>query len=372
MAEREARGGFVYLDNAAGMRCDGEIMERVMDEYHLNAWKNPSCAYAEYERDRIEEAKLNILESLVEDPGEWDVIFTSGGTESNALALWQGIPYCPDKYAYEHASVYEAHMARGTRGMRPVINRVIGTHVHVCSETGEIFDVNRMAADVKKTFREKYDEERVYFHVDGTAAWLKVPGYRIGKDIDFYTISGHKVGAMKGIGALLVRKGIEIAPMLVGGGQQGGMRSGTENVPGILSLGYACDRRRVGIWKGYYETAEKLRDAMLEKLGSDVLVYRSVPGEYSAGWSPYITMLGFPGEDNQVLQNYLAERWIFVGTGSACNSHHGGSRILEGLGCGREEAGGMIRVSIGRKNRLRDIEAFAEAVRGYFTEKAAG
>ena len=320
-----------YLDNSATTRpCEAAVaaMERALRE----EWYNPSAVYKpSVEAFRaLRDARQRLLDAV--GGASCDAIFTSGGTESNNLAILGAVNRMRGRQvlavsAVEHPSVREAFNLLSEQGHDV---RVIGVDaagqlrwdeleaalndgaslvscMQVNNETGAVLDAPRLHETVNG---------RALIHVDGVQGFLRAPFDM--KLADMYTVSSHKLHGPKGAGALIVRKGVHLKPHHVGGGQESGLRSGTENTPGIAGMDAAiADLIALGPDMPGKLMAKKLR--LVEGVKAavpDVIVNGPNPED----GAPHIVNLGFPGVRGEVMLHALEGEGIYVSTGSACSS----------------------------------------------------
>lgn len=227
----------------------------------------------------------------------------------------------------------------------------------VNNETGARYDVESAFALAKRKV------PSVITHTDAVQGFLKLnlPYSRLGADL--ITVSGHKIGAPKGIGGLLVDNGLLIAkrisPLLYGGGQEGGLRSGTENVMGIVGFGEAAayGKRTLPEFEGRMRSLRAAFAARIAESASGLRINEP------AACAPHIISLTLPGIRSETMLRYLSDRGIYVSNGSACSSHgKKGNRVLESFGLTRGEADSTIRISMGDGNREDDLTAAADAI----------
>jgi cysteine desulfurase len=206
--------------------------------------------------------------------------------------------------------------------------------IHVSNETGAINDINAIAKRVKQK------NPRVVFHSDGVQAYGKIP-FKLAKEVDLYSVSAHKIGGLKGVGALIKRKNLVIAPYIHGGGQESGKRSGTENVFGIMQFAYAYEEKRQTL----LENSEKLlsyREKLWDLLDKDIYTRLS-----PLDGTPYILTLSAVGLRGEILLHMARDKGLLIGTGSACSSNSKMRYNKVILACGYDEktADGGIRLS---------------------------
>ena len=362
----------IYLDNAATTRPLQKAVEgaqKALGELYFN----PSALYAgglEAHR-QIERARQDVL-SLVADPDNFDLIFTSCGTEADNQALFSSVKRGNLVIsAGEHAAVYEAAKELKNRGVELRIaplkrdgsvneeallalvddaTALVGV-IHAGNETGAINPIFSLAEKVKQK------NSRTLFFSDGVQAFGKIP-VRLTKNIDFYTISAHKIGGLKGTGALLVRKGVRLSPYIWGGGQEGNRRSGTENVFGILTFALAAKEK----FKSLSEDAERilaLRERLFEQLNQELFVRIS-----PENGTPYILTVAAKNLRGETLLRMCSDQGLYLGTGSACSSKKPFSRVIEACGVGKELLNGVLRLSFSSETTQEEIDGAAAILNG--------
>ena len=364
-----------YLDNSATTQpCAAavEAMVRCMKE----GFYNPSSVYrpAVDAFRAVRECRETLLRAVHGDG--CDLTFTSGGTEANNLAVLGSVGRMRGKQvvavsAVEHPSVREAFEQLRAEGHDV---RVIGVTesgelhwdelahalddgaslvscMQVNNETGALLDAARLHRLVNG---------RALIHVDGVQGFLRVPFEM--KYADLYTLSGHKIHGPKGIGALVVRKGVRLAPRQIGGGQENGLRSGTENTPGIAGLRAAAeelmrqqDRLFDGLMQKKLHLIEAFRRAVPELL---------VNGPEPEKAAPHIVNLSFPGVRGEVMLHGLEAEGVYASTGSACSSKKlKVSSVLLAMGIAPERAEWALRFSISPHTTVEEIDEAAEKLR---------
>lgn len=360
----------IYLDNAATEKPD-EKSVRFAEKYLLSEYYNPSALYAEgYNLHmQLKNARVNIL-SLIADPTEYTLIFASGGTEADNQAVFGGGKRGNIvATAGEHSAVFSAVNELSSRGIEvrfadlkqdgsvdidSLLNLVddktsLVSVIHVNNETGAVNNVSDIARLVKQ--KNKY----ALFHSDGVQAFGKIP-FKLCGDIDLYTINAHKIGGVKGCGALIKKKSLALKPFIFGGGQEQGLRSGTENMFAIKCFESAAAERYKRIAENYKIAAE-LNAAMRAKL--DKSLFNVISSENA---SPYILTVTAKGLRGETVMHELNDRGLIVGTGSACSSNvkRRYSRVI--LACGLDEstADGVLRISFSPENTLQEVLKAAE------------
>lgn len=384
----------IYLDNAATTAPNKEAL-RIATQKYEELFYNPSASYKQGAEVHalIEDCKRTILETLVneEDIADYDIIFTGSGTEADNLALRHVDPVFCNLLSTleEHAAVYEAALTctyrepkkvlcvegdtikpsykfvLTTDEIAPSINKgtALVSVIHVGNETGKINDIQDIARKVKKV------HPFVLFHSDGVQAYGKIP-FKLTPDIDMYSISAHKIGGIKGVGALVYRKEVKdrLRPIIYGGGQGNGLRSGTENVLGIIDFAEAVKRWfRFDNEDDFYD---RVRDAypaavLLQKKLWSLLDKRKFVRISPEDGSPYILTVSARGKNNEVIQKILEEKYdILVGTGSACSSNHAENkgRVLRALDYGDDIINGALRFSFSPQTTVEEIRTAAKAV----------
>jgi len=358
----------IYFDNAATTRPLGEVTAKHA-EISENVYGNPASMHSLglCAETAIFEAARTIAGLLGVSAGE--LVFTSGGTESNNLAIFGAIGNRSSANlnavttATGHPSAYECFKALEKRGVRvkylktdknglidtgELLNAVDGRTAlvsvsQVCNETGAIQRVNEIGRAVK----EKNDS--TLFHADGVQAFGKIPTGLYDAQIDFYSFSAHKIHGLKGTGCLFIKNGRRVAPLFYGGGQQNNIRPGTENAAGIAAFAAAAAAayRDMG---ARFNTAGLLRGVMLkltERCGAVV--------NGDAEGSPYILNMSFLGYKGEVILNALSEAGVCVSTGSACG-RRGKDNAVKRMGLGDARAESAVRFSFSHLNTVDEAE----------------
>jgi len=369
----------VYLDNAATTPVRPEVLEAMLPYLGPAAFGNPSSAhrFGRAARAGVEEAKRSIADALGAEPGQ--VIFTSGGTEADNLAVIgcalaardRGGPFRVAVSAIEHKAVLAAAHAVAHLGGEEIILAVDGAGVvteealrqalergvavvsvmWVNNEVGVVQPVARLAARCR--------EASVPLHVDAVQAFGKIPVSLRDVACTLLTVSGHKIGAPKGIGALIVRDRHAVEAIIHGGGQQFGIRPGTENVPGIVGLGKAVELAA----RDQAEFAARvagLRDELERRLLA--IVPDAVINAARCPRAPHVSNVSIPGTDSEALLMHLDLAGIACSSGSACSTGAvEPSHVLTAMGVPRELGVAALRFSFGRENTAEDVEAVAAA-----------
>ena len=363
----------IYLDNSATTRTMGVAAEAAK-KYMTEEFFNPAAAYSPAVREEraVNGARKTIGSAINAGPDE--IIFTSGGTESNNMAILGSLKAMRGRGriivgSTEHPSVYEVYKSLACQYdvvEAPVDNtgmidlkrleslitpdtRLVSV-MQVNNEVGAVND----AEAIRRILRRRSPE--ALLHVDGVQGFLKVPFDA--KNCDLYSISGHKIHAPKGIGALYIRAGLKLKPFIVGGSQESGMRAGTEAMPQIAAFGAASEIAYAGM-KENIARMSALRERAVSRLERDIPELRVIS---SADSAPHILSISLPGWRSEVLMNFLEARGVYVSRSSACKKG-GRSHVLETVGLDAKTIDGAIRVGLSRLTTEEDIDALCDALR---------
>lgn len=364
-----------YLDNAATTRVADAVAD-VADAVLREHFANPSSLYAPGARSEalIAGARETVAASLGAKPEE--IVFTACGSEGNNLAVF-GAVKARGAWAdhivvtgYEHPSVQNPVAALEKEGWRVTVvppdedghvdtGRMLGAvgpktalvaAMHVNNEIGTVLDVAALARAVKEK------NSRAAVHVDGVQAWGKVPIRLDETAIDSYTVSGHKIHAPKGVGALYLRRGYHIAPVLFGGGQEAGRRPGTENIAYIAAMAKAIERMGHGA-NARAKHIAALSALLWERLAALPGITRNSPPDAL----PELANFSVDGVRSEVMLHFLESRQIYVSSGSAC-SRGEASHTLTAMGLARRRVETALRVSFCGENTPDDVDALAGAL----------
>ena len=353
----------IFLDNASTtMLCQSAVESLV--RYSTVDYFNPSANYlVGYENfKKITDTKKHLCDKLGVKFNN-NIIFTGSATEATNLAIFGSYRKFWKKAIFssgEHPSVYNSALALKEKGVDVVFIDLLenGTVnlkqleselnddvafvsiMQVSNETGAINDISKISAICKQK------SPRALLHVDGVQAFGKTHENIYAFDIDFYTISAHKFHGPKGLGVLYAKNPQKLNPIVYGGGQEYGLRSGTENLPAIMALDSALEN--LGDI-----SEQKIKISSLNALFKSEFLTRldkEIPVKILSGenFSPYIMSISFNGIKGQVLQNLCDKNGLLISTGSACSSKKSGNRILENMGYSSDEILGNIRVSFSR------------------------
>lgn len=375
----------IYLDNSATTRPDERVVQKMTEAVEL--WGNPSSLHSmglEAEKLR-EEARARLYLALGAKKTAGDrIIFTGSGTEANNLAVF-GTVFAKEGNKgkkivttdSEHPSVLEPFRALERLGFTVAFlktkngcidieevkntvdaNTVLISVMLVNNETGAVNGVKQIFDTAKSI------NPRITTHTDAVQGFLKVPFTPARLNADLVSVSSHKIHGPKGVGALYMSaqnvKTKSTRPILLGGGQEGGFRSGTENMIGICGFGEAA---RIGRESMESDTAHMrcLKDRLVDKLNGIAKV--NMPTGETA---PHIISVTAEGVRSETLLHMLSQDGIYVSSGSACSSNsvsHRVSHVLKAFGLDDRAADSTIRISLCRSNTNDDIDRLAEALR---------
>ncbi len=367
----------VYLDNSSTTRVYKEGAELAADIMY-NLYGNPSSLHRKgIEAEKlIKRAREQIAETLKVSPAE--IYFTSGGTESDNLAIMGACGMSRGKHILstniEHPAVLNTlhhlekkgytlelvpvkkngiiDLERLSRMMRK--DTALVTAMFVNNEIGTIEPVEKISKIVKSV------NPTAVFHIDAVQAYGKIPFTAASVNADLISLSSHKIHGPKGVGALYIKNKSKVAPILFGGGQQGNIRPGTENVPGIAAFGLAAEKACVAVVENGARM-EFLKNRLRQGIASlidDVVV--NTPLENSA---PHILNVSFANVRSEVLLHSLETDGIYVSSGSACSSHKKGpSYVLTAIGTDRKMIDGSIRFSLSEFTTEEEIDYTIERV----------
>lgn len=375
----------IYLDNSATTKPFPDVIQE-MDEYMKNEYGNPSALYSLglNAEKRIKTSEMDIKNIL---HGDGNIYFTSGGTESNNLAIRGSVrsnvkikknivttkiehPSVLEVYKYLQKNGYDVTYLdvdkNGYISLEQLSDSVNeGTEIvsimHVNNEVGAVQDINKIGTIIKNK------NPNTLFHVDGVQAFCRVPVKVNDYKVDLYSLSGHKIHGPKGIGALYVSKNVKLKAIVFGGGQQKGIRSGTENVPGIAGIGKAAEIYNDNMKKfieNMYNFKIKLTDAVKSSI-DDIVINGPDPKD----GAPHIVNISFLGVRGEVLLHALESRNIIVSTGSACSSRSRKiSHVLSAMGIPGDIAESALRFSLSPLNNEDQIDRIVTALKSSVNE----
>ena len=364
----------IYLDNAATTRVCPEAAQAALDAM-TEHYGNPSSTHTlgREAAKLLEQARGRVAHALGCAPGE--LVFTSCGSEGDNWAVRCGAEHQSRSgrhiisSAAEHSAVLKSLEYLESRGFEVTyLSPAQDGSIHcedvlavlrpdtclislmlVNNETGAVTDLAGIARAVRET------NPKTLIHTDAVQAFLKIPFSPAGLDVDMLTISGHKVHAPKGVGALYLRKGLHLPPFLLGGGQEQGRRAGTESLPLIAAFGAACAAAEPTLQEDT-ERMRAIRSHTAARLQEENDMLRVI-----GGGAPQILSLSLPGWRSEVLMNYLESENIYVSKSSACKKG-GRSYVLEAMGLSAPVIDGALRVSFSRFTTMAEADAFCEAL----------
>ena len=375
----------IYLDNAASTAVHPEVVKEMLPYFDVQ-YGNPSSIhqFGRKAKNAIQKARKQVAALIDAEPDE--ILFTSGGTESNNTILY-GITKLQGSHldqnhiitsSIEHEAILQPCKEFENIGIKitylPVdehgivnpddITNSINPHTVLVSimfannEVGTIQPIKEISEICKKY--------QIPFHTDAVQAVGKVPINVKELGVDALSISSHKINGPKGIGALFIKKGLIVAPQILGGGQENGMRSGTENVASIVGFGKACEiaKERLNENISHFQT---LHSSMLSKIVKEIshVKLNGHPGKRIFN-NIHLTFLGVQGED---LIIKLDEHGIAASTGSACSVHtQKASHVLKAMGFNHEQITGSLRMSFGYMNTLNEVDQTVEVLKKVVSE----
>ena len=364
-----------YLDNAATTMVCPEAADAAY-AVMTKLYGNPSSTHT---KGREAKAVLDTARKQVSDAlgcTASELFFTSCGSEGDNWAIINGAESMRRKGMHvissevEHDAVRKSFEELKRRGfevtlLKPkpdgsvsvdsVINAlrpdtVLISLMMVNNETGGVTDI----AGIAKALRAK--KSQALLHTDAVQGFMKIPFSAKKLGADMITVSGHKIHAPKGIGALYIRNGVKIKPYILGGAQESGLRAGTEAMPQIAAFGAACELAK----KGMPEYTARM--SCLRGMAADRLCAEMPEAVIIGGGSPHILSVSLPGWRSEVLMNYMESKGVYVSRSSACKKG-GRSHVLEGIGLAPEVIDGAIRVSFSRYTTQEDIDYFCAVLK---------
>ena len=369
-----------YLDNSATTRAYDEVADLVA-KIMKEEFGNPSSVHhmGMVSGERLSQARETIAASLKVDPQE--IVFTSGGTESDNLALigvarankWRGNHIITTKI--EHPAILETMAFLEKEGFEITYLSVDGTGtidldelknairketilvsiMFVNNEIGTLMPIQKAGELIKSVNKD------TYFHVDAVQAYGKVLIRPRTMNIDLLSVSGHKIHGPKGVGFLYIKKGTKIVPICYGGGQQKGMRSGTENVPGIAGLALAakkCYEDFDAKIKKLYDLKQYTVDSLLERI-PDI----KINGQKVSEGAPHIISVSIKGLAAETVLNMLSSKNIYVSAGSACTSNNPHvSDTLQAIGLEKDLLESTIRISMSFMTTKEEMDYFLDTL----------
>lgn len=348
-----------YLDNAATTKLFDEVKERA-SKFLCEDFFNPSAVYKQSVdvKREVENARGFLLDCLGASHDD-KLIFTGSATEANNTVIFSQRNFAGKRYLFgagEHPSVKECAKQLEMKGYKvefiPLdksgrvdeekFKQMLGSDVafvsvqHVSNETGAVNNIKKLVTLAKRANKD------VKFHSDGVQAFMKFPIDVTDLGVDYYTISAHKIGGMKGVGALYVKKGTKVNTLIFGGGQENGLRSGTENVFGIASFAYAAEKMRKE-QKQNFEKVKKMREELLLAFKENGIEY-VIHGE--SGVPHTMNIMLEKTIRGETLVHALEKCGVLLSTGSACSATKHFNSTLEAMGVPNSEILASVRISI--------------------------
>ena len=365
----------VYLDNAATTRVCPEAAD-IAYKTMLETYGNPSSTHTKGREAKavLDNARKQLAAALDCAPGE--VYFTSCGSEGDNWAIINGAESMRRKGLHiissevEHDAVRKSMDELKRRGfevtmlkpesdgsispeaviaaLRP--DTVLVSLMMVNNETGAVTDIAAVSKALKKA------KSIALLHTDAVQGFMKVPfsAKRLGADM--ITVSGHKIHAPKGTGALYIKTGVKIKPYIIGGAQESGLRAGTEAMPQIAAFGKACELAKASM----ADATERM--ARLRQYAAERIVAEMPEAVIIGGGAPHILSVSLPGWRSEVLMNFLEARGVFVSRSSACKKG-GRSHVLEAMGLPAEVIDGAVRISLSRYTTKDELDELCSALK---------
>ena len=363
-----------YLDNSATTRVCPEAAQAALAAM-TETYGNPSSTHTKGREAKklLDESRAQVASLLGAQPKE--LVFTSCGSESDNWALLSGAEAMKRKgrhiisSAVEHDAIrktldeLEARGCTVTRlkpdksGAIPVDavrealtpDTILVSLMLVNNETGGVTDISGVSRLLKE------QNSPALLHTDAVQAFGKLPFTAKSLGADLISVSGHKLHAPKGIGALYIRQGLRLKPFLLGGGQEEGRRAGTEALPQIAAFGTACALAKAGLRENYARMAG-YKAEIVRRLSEEIPEFRYVESE-----APHILNLSLPGFRSEVLMNFLEAREVYVSKSSACKKG-ARSHVLEAIGLDARTIDGAIRVGLSRYTTAEDVDALCRGL----------
>ena len=364
-----------YLDNSATTKVCPEAV-RAACEAMTELYGNPSSTHTKGREAKklLDQSRKTVSAALGCMPGE--LVFTSCGSESDNWAILSGAEAMKRKGKHVISSLVEHDAVRksldaleaagfeltrlkpdGTGAVPPeaVLNAlrddtVLVSLMMVNNETGAVTDIRTVARLLKEA------HSQALLHTDAVQAFLKIPFQAKTLGADLITVSGHKIHAPKGIGALYIRSGLRLKPLISGGSQEDGRRAGTEAMPQIAAFAAACAAAAAG-QEDNLQRMRKLKALAADRLSEAIPELRIIQTD-----APHILSISMPGWRSEVLMNLLEAREVYVSKSSACKKG-GRSHVLEAMGLKSDVIDGALRIGLSRFTTEEDIEALVSGLR---------
>lgn len=367
----------IYFDNAATTRVSDTAAQAALTAM-TELYANPSSAHAfGFEAEKaLRAARAAVLAALGFTPSEGSLVFTGSGSEADNLAL-RGAAHALARRGRhivlsdsEHPAVENTAKDLEKEGFtvsristesgkldldeaRAVLtpDTILVSCMAVNNETGAIYDIASLASLVKALC------PNALFHTDAVQAFTKIPA-DVWKKADLVSVSAHKIHAPKGVGALFVRKGVRLVPCITGGGQENGLRSGTEAMPGICAMAAAA-KQATADFAALDAQVKSINAYLRTRLSTlDGVCINTEPD----GFLPHILSIAVPGLRSEILLRFLSERGIYVSAGSACSAKHADNRVLSAFGLPDKIADSTLRLSFSADNTTAECDVFVKAL----------
>lgn len=365
----------IYFDNSASSPMSEEVLAVMREELALFA--NPSSLHRlgfEAEQ-RLKKAREQVAKSIGALPEE--IFFTSGGTEADNLAIFgavqklrrrgnrilttdsehPAVANCMNALESEGFEVIRLSTRRGALDPAEIAGAVndktiLAAVMHTNNETGAVYDI----ATLSRLVKAKSPFALVFS--DGVQGYLKSPITPSALGVDLLSLSAHKICGPKGVGALYVKKGTNLPARIYGGGQEKGLRSGTENLPGIVAFGKAAEEG-----KAAFEEACKRMRALREIIKAELAGDSRISFNEAKNPSCHILSMTVRSLRSEILLHMLSEKEVFVSSGSACSSHSGKSPVLQNFGLSQKDGDSTVRLSFSRLNTEEEAMEFCRILR---------
>lgn len=366
-----------YLDNAATTMVCPEAIAAASDAM-ARCYGNPSSTHAKGREAKklLDFCRKQVADALGCTPAE--LYFTSCGSESDNWALLSGAEYMKRRgkhiisSAVEHDAVRKSldelerrgfevtRLMPDKHGVIPVQSvmdalrddTILVSLMLVNNETGAITDIAAVSRELKRA------GSKALLHTDAVQGFMKLPFRAKTLGADMISISGHKIHAPKGIGALYIKSGLKLKPIIMGGSQESGLRAGTEAMPQIAAFGAACELAAKSMTENI-ERMKTLRQAAITRLSTEIPELRVISAPDAA---PHILSVSLPGWRSEVLMNFMEAQGIYVSKSSACKKG-GRSHVLEAMGLDARTIDGAIRIGLSRYTTQEDIALLCDALK---------
>lgn len=366
-----------YLDNAATTMVCPEAIAAASDAM-ARCYGNPSSTHSKGREAKklLDFCRKQVADALGCTPAE--LYFTSCGSESDNWALLSGAEYMKRRgkhiisSAVEHDAVRKSldelerrgfevtRLMPDKHGVIPVQSvtdalrddTILVSLMLVNNETGAITDIAAVSRELKRA------GSKALLHTDAVQGFMKLPFKAKTLGADMISISGHKIHAPKGIGALYIKSGLKLKPIIMGGSQESGLRAGTEAMPQIAAFGAACELAAKSMTENI-ERMKALRQAAITRLSTEIPELRVISAPDAA---PHILSVSLPGWRSEVLMNFMEAQGIYVSKSSACKKG-GRSHVLEAMGLDARTIDGAIRIGLSRYTTQEDIALLCDALK---------